>query len=98
VMPSLYEGFNLPVLEAMACGTPVVCSDTSSLPEVTGDAGLFFNPYDVDQMASTVLQAMTDPELQAELRMRGLERARLFTWERVARQTIDVYRAAAQVT
>ena len=98
VMPSLYEGFSLPVLEAMACGTPVACSDTSSLPEVAGDAGFFFNPYDIDQMASTVLRAMTNPELKAELRMRGLERARLFSWERVARQTIDVYRAAAQVT
>ena len=98
VMPSLYEGFSLPVLEAMACGTPIACSDTSSLPEVTGDAGLFFNPYDRDQMASAVLRAMTDPELRAELRMRGLERARQFSWERVARQTIDVYRAAVEVT
>ena len=95
VMPSLYEGFGLPVLEAMACGAPVICSNTSSLPEVAGDAALEFDPYDVGAMAAAIQQALSDPELRAVLRERGLERARLFDWDRAARQTIDVYRAAA---
>ncbi len=98
VMPSVYEGFSLPVLEAMACGTPVACSNTSSLPEVVGDAGLLFDPYNLDEIAMTLRHAMSDTKLRAALRERGLERARLFSWERVARQTIDAYRATAQLT
>ena len=94
VYPSLYEGFGLPVLEAMACGTPVITSDTSSLPEVAGDAALLVNPRDVDAMAAAIARLMGDPALRADLRERGLARARAFSWERTARETAAVYRAA----
>jgi len=90
--PSLYEGFGLPVLEAMACGAPVACGNTSSLPEIAGDAGLLFDPQDVEAIAATLQRAIADPELRSSLRQRGLERAAQFTWQRVAEQTLDVYR------
>jgi glycosyltransferase involved in cell wall biosynthesis len=90
VMPSLYEGFCLPVLEAMACGTPVACSRSSSLPEVVGDAALVFDPHDVEEMAGTIARLLRDDELSADLVRRGLDRVRGFTWERCARQVLDV--------
>lgn len=92
VFPSLYEGFGLPVLEAMACGVPVVCSDTSSLPEVAGDAALRVNPTDVEALAAAIEHALADEALRADLRATGLERARQFTWEAVAQKTLGVYR------
>ncbi len=91
VFPSLYEGFGLPVLEAMACGTPVVTSNTSSLPEVAGDAALLINPLDVSAIADAVLRVLTEPGLADDLRERGLKRAAQFTWERTARETLAVY-------
>ena len=91
VFPSLYEGFGLPPLEAMACGTPVVCSDAASLPEVVGDAALTVDPTDVDALAGAMHRVLTDPNLAAELRARGLARAATFTWERTARETVAVY-------
>lgn len=93
VFPSLYEGFGLPPLEAMACGTPVITSNTSSLPEVVGDAAITVDPYDVDALAAAITRVLSDAELRAELRARGLARAAQFTWERAARETLDVYRA-----
>jgi glycosyltransferase involved in cell wall biosynthesis len=90
-MPSRYEGFGLPVLEAMACGTPVVCSNTSSLPEVAGDAALLVTPEDVQGWADAVTRLRNDNALRAHMRKRGLAQAAHFSWENVARQTADVY-------
>ncbi len=89
--PSLYEGFGLPVLEAMRCGTPVVTSNLSSLPEVAGDAAILVDPYDVEAIASAMQRALTDPALAQDLQRRGLEWSEGFTWERTARQTLALY-------
>lgn len=91
VFPSFYEGFGMPPLEAMACGTPVVCSNASSLPEVVGDAALTVSPDDYEGMAEAIARLLKDPALADELRKRGLDRARQFTWERTARETLAVY-------
>jgi len=90
VFPSLYEGFGLPVLEAMACGTPVVCSNASSLPEVAGDAAMLVDPLDVEGMAAAIERVLGDKELRAELIERGFEQARKFSWERCAREILNV--------
>ena len=90
VFPSLYEGFGLPVLEALACGTPVVCSNASSLPEVAGDAALLVDPLDVEGLAAALERVLRDEELRAELIERGFEQVRKFSWERCARETLDV--------
>ncbi|HWQ15483.1 MAG TPA: glycosyltransferase family 1 protein, partial [Roseiflexaceae bacterium] len=93
--PSLYEGFGMPPLEAMACGTPVVTSSSSSLPEVVGDAGLIVPPHDVDALAGALRRLLADAELRAELRERGLAQARRFSWRETAERTLEVYRTAA---
>ena len=93
VYPSLYEGFGLPPLEAMACGTPVLTSNVSALPEVVGDAALFVSPDDVPALAGAVRRLWEDDALRADLRTRGLARARQFSWDQTARRTLDVYRA-----
>ncbi len=95
VFPSLYEGFGLPVLEAMACGTPVVCSNTSSLPEVAGDAALQVNPLDVDALAEAIGRALINDELRRNLREKGLAQAARFSWEQTARKTQSAYETLA---
>lgn len=92
VFPSVYEGFGLPVLEAMACGTPVVCSNATSLPEVGGDAVEYFDPYSVEDMAATIERVLDSPARQAEIREKGLKQAAKFTWEECARKHLEVYR------
>lgn len=92
VFPSLYEGFGLPPLEAMACGTPAVCSNASSLPEVCGEAALLVEPTDVAALAQAMARVLSDEPLRATLRARGLAQAAKFTWERTARETLAVYR------
>lgn len=89
--PSLYEGFGLPVLEAMSCGTPVVTSNNSSLPEVAGDAAILTDPFDVDTLTFAIRRTLEDHELVAELRLKGLARAQCFSWERAARATAQIY-------
>jgi glycosyltransferase involved in cell wall biosynthesis len=91
VFPSLYEGFGLPVLEAMACGTPTIASRSSSIPEVVGDAAILVDPFDVSAIAEGIEQVLGNPDLAAELRGRGVARARSFTWDRAARETLDAY-------
>jgi glycosyltransferase involved in cell wall biosynthesis len=90
--PSLYEGFGIPVLEAMACGTPVVTSNRSALPEVAGDAGLLVDPYEPDEICRGLAELLDDQGRREELARRGLDRARRFTWRQVAEQTLRVYR------
>ncbi|MGC8779896.1 MAG: glycosyltransferase family 4 protein [Anaerolineae bacterium] len=90
VFPSLYEGFGIPVLEAGACEVPVITSNTSSLPEVAGDAALFVDPHDVDAIAEAMYRLITDPDLRADLIRRGRENVRRFSWEKCARETLAV--------
>jgi len=91
ILPSLYEGFGLPALEAMACGTPVIASRTSSLPEVVGDAGRLVDPYDVDDMAAVIIEVLSDETLRAEMSAKGLQRARLFSWKRASEDTLALF-------
>jgi glycosyltransferase involved in cell wall biosynthesis len=94
VYPSLFEGFGLPVLEAMACGTPVVASDRAALPELVGNAGLIVDPESVDALAEGMSRLLGDPALARELGDRGIARARRYSWEATARQTLEAYRSA----
>ena len=96
VFPSLYEGFGLPPLEAMAAGTPVVTSNVSSLPEVVGDAALLVDPTSVDGIADAMARLMRDDELRVDLARRGRERSRAFSWAATARATLEVYRAVVR--
>lgn len=91
VYPSLYEGFGLPPLEAMASGTPVVTTNTSSIPEVVGDAALMVSPLDVEQLAATMQRVLQDRELSADMVRKGYSQVRKFNWYRVARNTLTVY-------
>lgn len=95
VFPSLYEGFGLPVLEAMGCGCPVICSNAASLPEVAGDATVLVDPRRPDQLAEALAKLLTSPDMQASLRVRGLARAKEFLWDRTAKQTVAIYERTA---
>lgn len=94
VYPSYFEGFGLPPLEAMSCGTPVVAGDRTSLPEVVGDAGILVNPFDTDAIGAGIARLIDDAELRAALRQRGQARAALFDWRDTAQRTLQVYEQA----
>jgi glycosyltransferase involved in cell wall biosynthesis len=91
VLPSLYEGFGLPPLEAMACGTPVICSNRSSLPEVVGDAGILIDPLDEHALADAINRVITDRALRDSLIEKGIRRAALFPWRKTAEKTLELY-------
>nr|MBN1228359.1 glycosyltransferase family 4 protein [Anaerolineae bacterium] len=95
VFPSLYEGFGFPALESMACGTPVVCANTSSLPELVGDAALTFAPTDVEALVEAILRILNEESLREKLIARGFERVKQFSWETTARATLDILVEAA---
>ncbi|WP_404784189.1 glycosyltransferase family 4 protein [Altericista sp. CCNU0014] len=92
IFPSLYEGFGLPPLEAMQCGTPVITSNVTSLPEVVGDAGLMVNPADEDELCQAMLTVLNDKDLAQELRYKGLIRSKNFSWSKCAADTVEVYK------
>lgn len=95
VYPSFFEGFGLPPLEAMKCGTPVVTGDRTSLPEVVGDAGVLVNPFDTEAIASAISSLIDDSSLRSRLRIKSLNRARIFDWSETAKRTLEVYKQAA---
>lgn len=96
VFPSFYEGFGLPILEAMACGRAVICSNTSAMPEVADGAGILFDPRQVEDMTRALRDVVLDAELRARMERLGLQRAAGFTWQRSAQATLDVYREVAE--
>lgn len=96
VYPSYFEGFGLPPLEAMKCGTPVIVGNATSLPEVVGDAGLKVDPFDVSAIAGAIEKLISNSELRQELRVKGRQRAEMFDWRNTARQTLKVYEQVAQ--
>ncbi len=95
VFPSFYEGFGLPILEAMACGRAVACSNTSAMPEVADGAGILFNPHQIEEIARALRDVLLDAELRGRMERLGLQRAATFTWKKSARATLDVYTKVA---
>jgi glycosyltransferase involved in cell wall biosynthesis len=93
VYPSLYEGFGIPLLEAMSCGTAVIASNCSSIPEVVGDAGVCFDPTSVDEMSAALLLLANNPTYRERLVEKGQNRARMFSWEKTVEQTLNVYQS-----
>jgi len=96
VYPSLYEGFGLPLVEAMACGTPVIASNVSSIPEVVGDAGILFDPYNEEEILDSIKIVLNDKSTWEALSIKGLNRAKQFSWSRAAKQTIELYNKAVK--
>ena len=97
VLPSLYEGFGLPVLEAMACGTPVICSNTSSLPEVAGDAAALVNPLDTAELAQALCRVLDNADLRQDMVQRGLRQVQHFSWDKCGRETIEVLQSVGRM-
>ncbi|UUZ66964.1 glycosyltransferase family 4 protein [Polaromonas sp. P2-4] len=98
VYPSVYEGFGLPPLEAMASGVPVIASNVSSIPEVVGDTGVLIDPQDVDGLAGAMEQVLSAPDMRQTMAQWALARSKEFTWAKCVSQTVDAYRAAASRT
>jgi glycosyltransferase involved in cell wall biosynthesis len=96
VYPSLYEGFGMPVVEAMACGCPIITSNIASLPEITGTAGIMVNPNDYNELADAISMVIQDSQLKQKMRQQGLEQAKFFSWERCAQQTMSIYKQVTQ--
>jgi glycosyltransferase involved in cell wall biosynthesis len=96
VHPSFYEGFGLPPLEAMTCGTPAIVSNTAALPEVVGDAALMIDPHDLQGLTVAMMRVLSEPELWNDLSAKGLKRASLFSWKKAAQRTLDVYHKIGQ--
>jgi glycosyltransferase involved in cell wall biosynthesis len=94
VYPSFYEGFGLPPLEAMQCGIPVITSNTSSLPEVVGDAGIMVSPTDTDALCQSMLEIYNNPSLRKTMSLRSIERSKQFSWEKCTQETINAYKTA----
>ena len=94
---SYFEGFGLPLVEAMKCGTPVIAGNRTSSPEVVGDAGILVDPFQIDEIAAAIKRVISDSDFRSDLKLKGLERARLFDWRETARQTLAVYQKAATV-
>ena len=93
VYPSLYEGFGIPPLEAMVCGTPVVVARSSSLPEVVGDAGIYFDPHSADELADILTDLARNDSLRRQLISKGFQRAKMFDWKKTTAETVRVYRS-----
>ena len=91
VIPSFYEGFGLIGLEAMACGLPVISSNKTSLPEILGEAALYFDPYNIGEMAQTIKKVLTSPELKNQMRQKGLEQIKKYSWQDCAQKTLEIY-------
>lgn len=96
IFPSLQEGFGLPILEAMQCGTPVISSNATSLPEVAGEAAILINPYDKDELSQAMLNLLSDEKLRNELTQKGIERAKQFSWSKCAQETVEIYQKIAK--
>jgi glycosyltransferase involved in cell wall biosynthesis len=98
VLPSKYEGFGIPLIEAFSCGIPVVSSNASCLPEIGGDAAVYFDPDDIESLRDTMTRILSDKHLQTSMIEKGLSRATAFTWQRTAEQTLETYDRAISTT
>ncbi|MFH1710015.1 MAG: glycosyltransferase family 1 protein, partial [bacterium] len=94
IYPSLYEGFGLPLVEAMACGTPVVAANATCIPEIVGEAALLFDPYSIEDIATKIMKILNNQQLREELSIKGIQRAQCYSWKKAAQRTINVYNQA----